>query len=693
LALAGDNPIGTAEDDALGRAHLAEAFARRVLDLDVSNGVVVGVLGPWGSGKTSFLNMAREGFSAAGAPILDFNPWMFSGTEQLVESFFVELSAQLRLRPDLSDVGKDLAEYGEAFVGVDWLPIVGPWVVRARGAAGVLGKYLQRRQEGSQGRREKLEGALRDLEHPLVVVLDDIDRLSTPEIRDIFRLVRLTASFPKIVYVVAFDRARVEQALGEDGVPGRDYLEKILQVAVDLPAIPEQVLNRQVFVALDAVIETARNPGELDEAAWTDVFMEVIRPLIRNMRDVRRYQVAIAGTLDELEDRVALVDLLAMEAIRLFLPDVFRELPAAVDALCTPSETMIGGGEKPPGAKAKIEKLIKTSEDREEVVGALIKRLFPFAERHVGGSHYSAEWVRRFLRERRIGHESILRLYLERVAGDELTDLYDAEKAFGLMADREAFEGFLRSLEPDRREDVIAALETYEDEYAPEQVVSGVVALWNLFPYLPERPRGMFGLDARRVILRVAYRLLKSLGDPAAIERAVLEMLPQLATLSARREVIFQVGHHEGAGHELLSQEAADRLEARWRAEVRVAGPQELAEEWDLVRVIYWARQDSEEGEDTISIPEDPPVTLAALKSAKTETRSQSTGSRAVQRTAVFAWDSLIELYGGEEELIARIEELKASEVAIPDELAELVERYLGGWRPRDFGGLDDDED
>ena len=58
------------------------------------------------------------------------------------------------------------------------------------------------------------------------------------EIRDIFKLVRLTANFPNIIYIVAFDRNRVEKALAEQGLPGRDYLEKILQVAFDLPVVP-----------------------------------------------------------------------------------------------------------------------------------------------------------------------------------------------------------------------------------------------------------------------------------------------------------------------------------------------------------------------------------------------------------------------------------------------------------------------
>lgn len=44
------------------------------------------------------------------------------------------------------------------------------------------------------------------------------------------------------------------------------------------------------------------------------------------------------------------------------------------------------------------------------------------------------------------------------------------------MADRDFFEKFLRSLDGERLEDVIAALETYEDQYREEHVVPGCAA-------------------------------------------------------------------------------------------------------------------------------------------------------------------------------------------------------------------------
>ncbi len=684
MSVPADNPIRDEGDDALGRATAAQSFARQVLALDASEGVVVGVLGPWGSGKTSFINLARKTLSAE-ATVLDFNPWMFSGAEQLVGSFFAELSAQLKLRPGLKQLGEDLADYGEAFAGLGWLPVVGPWIERGRGVSRLVARLLRRRREGVAGRRDKLTRALDKLSEPIVVVIDDVDRLSTAEIRDVFKLVRLTASFPNVIYLLAFDRERVERALEEDGVPGRDYLEKILQVAIDLPTVPHEVLSRQVFSALDDVIGEAPKVRELDQGAWPDVFMEIIRPQIRNMRDVRRFAAGARGTIHSVGDQIALADLLALEAVRIFLPDVFTRFEGAVDALTTPAELTAGVREESDERKRKIEDLVAVApNERQDSVRALIERLFPFASRHLGGSHYGPDWQARFLRDRRIGHEAILRLYLDRVAGEQLASFYDAERAFAVMNDREKFDELLRALEADRREDVIRSLETYEDEYRSDQVVPATVVLWNLAPELPDRPRGIFDLDTRLVVSRVTYRLLRSLDDKSAVEAAVREILPELKTLSGKQEVISDVGYREGAGHKLVTEEAAKKFEREWREEVRKASADELTKEDDLLRTLLLANKERDESEPPVAVPDDPSVTLALLNAAKSESRSQTMGSRAVRRSPRLAWDALTALYGDEETLKARIETLKASDLEVDEDLRALVDKYVEGWRPDD---------
>jgi predicted KAP-like P-loop ATPase len=180
--------------------------------------------------------------------VVEFNPWLFSGTEQLVATFFEEISAQLRLKKGrLEALADQLESYGEALSPLRFVPVVGPWLDRVGTGGAALGRLLGRRSKrhsSVSALRKDIETQLRKLDHPLLVVVDDLDRLTTTEIRDTFELVRLTANFPNVVYLLAFDRHRVESALADDGLDGRAYLEKILQVAYELPAVPDEALRR-----------------------------------------------------------------------------------------------------------------------------------------------------------------------------------------------------------------------------------------------------------------------------------------------------------------------------------------------------------------------------------------------------------------------------------------------------------------
>ncbi|MFQ2625039.1 P-loop NTPase fold protein [Aeromonas caviae] len=685
LRITADNPITRLEEDALGRAKPALSFAKQLLTLDSNKGVVVGVLGPWGSGKTSFVNLSQSFLKESGVTILEFNPWMFSGADQLAQSFFIELSSQLKLRPDLAEIGGLIEDYGDVFSGLGWLPLVGPWIERSRLITDLIAKALLRKKEGVGSSQKRVHQSLKRIDKPILVILDDIDRLSTQEIRDVFKLVRLTANFPNIIYLLAFDRYRVEQALGEQGIPGRDYLEKILQIAIDLPATPDHVLNSQIINAIDAAVEGVENPGYFDSERWPDVFMEVIRPLIRNMRDVRRYAAAIHGTVRDIGGQVALVDILALEAIRVFLPDVFHGLHSSVEGLTTTSGGY-GYHAESPELKSQIDNLVAKGEGHKESIRNLVCRLFPGGERHLGGSHYGRDWSHSWLKERRVAHKEVLRYYLERVVGEELQAFSDAEIAWSVITNKAEFESYLQSLPIERLQDVISSLETYEDDFSEQHVVPGTIVLLNLLPQLPDRQRGMFDLDTRLVVGRVVYRLVRVLKEPDAIETAVKEILPQIQSLSSKQELITDVGYREGAGHKLVSEDAAKAFEVEWRTQVRSASPEELAGETDLLRTMLLVQREAAPGEPPLIVPDSTGVTYALLKSARNEVRSQSMGSRAVRQKPRLAWDLLVNLYGDENVLRDRIEQLRASPPNEIGDLLELADKYLSGWRPVDFG-------
>lgn len=687
----GDNPINDRTADRLGRADFATMFAADVLELDASRGMVVAVVGPWGSGKTSFLNMCRHDWESSGAAVLEFNPWMFASTDQLVAAFFAEVSSQLKeRRPRLEAIADGLADYGEAFSGLAWLPVVGTWIERGRlltrGAARIAG-----RKGGTAARRDDLTTKLGEIETPVIVVLDDIDRLSNVEIREVFRLVRLTASFPNIVYVLAFDRQRVEHALSEDGVPGSQYLEKILQVSYDLPAVRQAQLQRELLRELERAT-TGRELLPLDDDAWPDIFVEVVAPLVHNMRDVRRLGLALQGSSRVVGTDVALADFLALEAVRVLDPALFSRLAAAEVAL-TAARDGLNPDTREAALRDEIAGLSGPDGSNARQARAVIERLFPMALRHIGGSAYAGDFRKGWLRKRRVAHSDVFNTYLARRPTETLETFRQAETAFAYLADREKLDTFLRRLPIEQVDEVIEALEAWEDEYPSEAVVSALIVLLNLLPDLPERNRGMFDFGTRVRVGRVIYRLARSLGDPDRVMEAVREVLPEVSTLSSRLELITDVGWKKNAGHKLISEADAATLEAELRNQALATDPRALAGEWNLLRVVYEmigpdAEADSGRG---YVVPSDPDLALAILRAARSSNRSQTVGSRAVREQPVLHWNMLTTIFGSDEQLAARIAQARTVQTADDGPLFELADRYLEGWRPRQSSFDDED--
>ena len=383
-----DNPISKASEDRLGRKATVDAFVRQILEIDTRQGLTVGVFGPWGSGKTSFIHLAKAEFEGKGIPVIEFNPWMFSGTEQLVARLFAELASNLGDRNDnaLKKTARLIAGYGHVLVGAAHLVTLAtavPGVSKLLKPVVALAQRIAAPIGLSQARKE-LEDVLSERETPIVVVLDDVDRLTIEEIRQLFKLLRLTASFPYLVYVVLCDRERVEQAL-EDGVAerGRQYLEKIIQLQFDLPAPPKHLLRAQLQQALDDCLPA---PSPITEDIWPEIQSDIVAPLIGNLRDVRRYVMTVRGTALALDGEVEISDILGLEAIRLFLPDVFKHLHDCVDVITFPTYSSVDERDMQrlrrgllgtdPVLKARLKRLVDAGRNRPHVVEAMLKYLF-----------------------------------------------------------------------------------------------------------------------------------------------------------------------------------------------------------------------------------------------------------------------------------------------------------------------------
>lgn len=334
-ALHPDTPLENPEDDRLGHAPFAKAVATSILGIKGTDGFVFAVNGPWGSGKTTAVNFIahhlRDAELEDDLKIVRFHPWWFSGQEDLLRHFFDELLAVIG-----KDIGEEATGAIKSFVrklsgaeaglklAMSVVPVIkdipDEWKEGIAEAAGIAGEGAKAGQSITALKKVMAE-TLEKKDFRTVVIIDDIDRLTSDEQLQIFKLVKSVADLPKITYVLVFDQRLADQALA-DRPEFRDgaYLEKIVQAPFDVPTPGPHRLDHWFGEQLNRVIDNAE-PNEQDR--WYTGYRDIVRPYLSTPRAVMKLVNALYVAWPVIGEEVDLTDFLVVEALRLFDRPVF----------------------------------------------------------------------------------------------------------------------------------------------------------------------------------------------------------------------------------------------------------------------------------------------------------------------------------------------------------------------------------
>lgn len=197
---------------------------------------------------------------------------------------------------------------------------------------------VEAQRKSLEERKQELSELLKKRVRPLLIIIDDIDRLTAIEIQLIFRVVKANLDLPNVAYLLLFQRENVEKALQKiSTVSGRDFLEKIVQAGFDIPVVERLRLERVLFSQLDVLIEDSGAGSTFDRKRWANIFIPGIRPYFETLRDVYRFLSTLRFHVGVLKGKasfeVNIVDLIAIEVLRMFEPEVYYELRNAEQEL------------------------------------------------------------------------------------------------------------------------------------------------------------------------------------------------------------------------------------------------------------------------------------------------------------------------------------------------------------------------
>lgn len=366
LNIINDEPITNPSKDLYHYDSLAYEIARCISAADASNSsFTICINGIWGSGKTSLINLIencidKESDNNLSAPtFVRFNPWHFESQEQLLTGFFQLLKEALLGRTDwLKDterktLGETLSRYSTSisFPSITEAASLLTGPLQGIIASGnIFSKIIVKILSAAVGRyftnsisldkmKATIDDYLRKRETNIVVVIDDIDRLSDSEICLIFKLVTLTASFPHIVYLLAFDRAVVEKALCNlQRDDGAGYLDKIIQLSIEMPRLSSSDISQQINLIVSNLQK--RSPFSFeDQTHLSNVLTRIVSPLICAPRDICRIKNCAETNSARLHGDICVADLIALSTIQTLLPDLYSWLWDNARAIFNESRT------------------------------------------------------------------------------------------------------------------------------------------------------------------------------------------------------------------------------------------------------------------------------------------------------------------------------------------------------------------
>jgi len=420
-----DEPIQFLEQDSLGRENFIEDLQKEIKSLPFDDSFVFGLYGSWGEGKTSVINLLINKFMKnEDFLIINFDPWSFKNEEAILLAFYNQMEQSISQKFILPDSKKTFMKYQNL-------------ISMGLSQAGIKIDFSDTK-ESIEEIRQRIESYTTQTKRKIIIFIDDIDRLQPNEILLVFKLVRLNANFKNTIFLLSLDPIVIRNHLKDNLKIDPEFLEKIVQKPIPLPAIDQQNIDQFIDVYMEKLFDElaiSKEKRERCEKSFSLIYRTQVRKLFKTFRRAKRYLNCLYLTLPPIKNEINLHDFLIIEIISVFYPKIYKDiwnnpwfyvpLNWSVESYFLSPFFNLEKDEKYKLIKEHIENLIK-NEKEGEVLKELLKDIFFVEVKNAlsgSGIEYSGDIEASYRAEKRITHpESFRKYFMLKVPSSEISD-------------------------------------------------------------------------------------------------------------------------------------------------------------------------------------------------------------------------------------------------------------------------------
>lgn len=692
-----DDPITSQSEDLLDRGKFVEDLYDEIVNFPYENSIVFGLYGGWGEGKTSTLNLLKSKFNNNSKfLVLDFKPWYFKDKESILKAFYNQLE---------DTIGKNFVIFGFSKLVNKYLQYIS------------LGKNIRINigfpnvVETPVKMKENIEKELEKLRIKLLIIIDDLDRLQTDEVLQIFNLVKCNADLKNTIFILSFDPIVIEKLLQKELNSDKEYLEKIVQIPINLPSISSDSIGNFLKEKIEKLLERIKISDDdkkdfYDEFSFT--YMRYILKCFKTLRHVKRYINGLSTTLPAIKSEVNLSDFFVLEAIRILYPSIYYDIwinkgfyvPIASEF----NLTQLGLGydltQLYSGTKEHVESILKEVlfKDREEskVLLELLKKIFPvtvgnaFSESKANYAYYEDT----FRTKKRITHpDCFVKYFTLTVPPSELSDEY-VEKIideWNALKEEEKIRGIEKTLfmfqDQKKLEEFLTKLKTFNDRINKDSAICIIRAIYiNINKFSKAEIEHSWNSDYDNV-LQTLLLLINSKIDNKEITNIIEEVINCTPSIPFAVEVVWRCKKgatrhlyniYESTNFDKLVDVISDRLKKYFIEEKRDIFS-ELFDEKDFKLILYqWATDWMTFKGKNKDIVNNYLFSLVKDDSKKFTKFLTYLGTKEVDGTMNFDFEQLAQAYYIDK-IVDLAEEFKRKSDLSSDE-REVLERFLKLW-------------
>lgn len=320
------------DSDLLGRTKFALQIVQSLINYFSSEkeSITVGICGKWGSGKSTLLRYIEEAVNAhfdnnnRSYKVIRFNPWSSTNVEETEKDFIETVLDELQKiawKKDLEEknnIFKSFLKQTKRFKFIKhFVPVTG-------GVFDAIDEYIKDDSILTLSElKKKTDELITESGIKLFIIIDDIDRLESESIIELFKTIKQNLNFTNTTFLIAYDKDVVVNALKSKYHGNADnYLEKIIQADFVIPEILAEKIESIFFQEITTSYKNLFEDYEIKKIEFIWKYCG-LKEYFNTLRDIKRYFNSLFLSINTVINEVNHVEYFILEAIKVFDFDTY----------------------------------------------------------------------------------------------------------------------------------------------------------------------------------------------------------------------------------------------------------------------------------------------------------------------------------------------------------------------------------